>query len=121
MRVRSSPKNSRNTPNLLEQGTRRHCFTFMCLHPIQVHVLLRNILMCMLENLTYPVRNSMRVHHMPKKAGASRTTIPGPMKVIPDSSDWAQKLVPLRVPNVLCKSRNGEVGQRFITWKLSLR
>ncbi|MPC51167.1 hypothetical protein E2C01_045007 [Portunus trituberculatus] len=99
----SHPKNGRNTPNLLEQGTRRHCSNFMCLHLNQVYVLLRDIDMCTLDNLTYPVGNSMRVHYTPrlcnhhKKAGASRTTVPGPTKVVPDGSDWAQK--PCLLPN----------------------
>ncbi|MPC73646.1 hypothetical protein E2C01_067982 [Portunus trituberculatus] len=60
-------ENGRNTLNLLKQSTCCHCSNFMCLHPNQEHVLLRNILMCMLDNLdnlTYPVRNSMWVHHM---------------------------------------------------------
>ncbi|MPC60910.1 hypothetical protein E2C01_054970 [Portunus trituberculatus] len=90
----SCPKNGRNTPNLLEQGTCRHCSNFMCLHPNQAHVLLRNMV-CALDNLTYPVKNSMRVHYTPrlsnshKKVGASRMAIPGPTKVLPDGSDWA--------------------------------
>ncbi|MPC89245.1 hypothetical protein E2C01_084182 [Portunus trituberculatus] len=68
--------------------------------------------------------NSMRMHYTPrlrnhhKKAGASRTTVPGSTKVLPDGSDWAQKPVPFRVALVLCKSRNGEVGLRYITWEL---
>ncbi|MPC45329.1 hypothetical protein E2C01_039025 [Portunus trituberculatus] len=73
----SCPKNIRNILNLLEQGSRPHFSNFMYLHLNQAHVLLRNILMCTLDNLTYPVRNSMRVHHRPKlrkshkRAGAS--------------------------------------------------
>ncbi|MPC59037.1 hypothetical protein E2C01_053052 [Portunus trituberculatus] len=96
----SGLKNCRNTPNFPEQGTYRHCSNFMCLHPNQVHVFFRHIHMCKLNNLTYPVGNSMRVHYTPrlsnrhKKTGASRTTVPGPTKVLPDGSDWAQKPVP---------------------------
>ncbi|MPC76739.1 hypothetical protein E2C01_071166 [Portunus trituberculatus] len=84
-----------STLNLPEQGTHHHCSNFMCLHRNQPRVLLRNILMCTLDNLTYPVGNGMRVHHVlrlrnsHKKAGASRTTISGPTKVLPDGSDWA--------------------------------
>ncbi|MPC66833.1 hypothetical protein E2C01_060988 [Portunus trituberculatus] len=48
----SRPKNGRNTPNLPEQDTRHHCSNFTCLHPNQVHVLLKYIYMCMLDNLT---------------------------------------------------------------------
>ncbi|MPC42357.1 hypothetical protein E2C01_035978 [Portunus trituberculatus] len=112
----SCPKNGKNTLNLPEQGSRRHCSNFMCLHLInQAHVLLRHIHMCMLDNLTYPEGNSMMVHYTPrlsnchKKVGASRMTVPGPTKVLPDGSDWAQKPVPFRVANILCKSRIGEV------------
>ncbi|MPC37110.1 hypothetical protein E2C01_030585 [Portunus trituberculatus] len=94
----------------------------MCLHPNQVHVLLRHIHMCTLDNLTYPVRNSMRVHHTPRlskrhnEAGASRTTVPGPTKVVPDGSDRAQKPVPFRVAKVLHKSRNA-FREKPLFWK----
>ncbi|MPC58959.1 hypothetical protein E2C01_052974 [Portunus trituberculatus] len=64
----------------------------MCLHPNQAHVLLRHIAMC--------------TH---KKARASRTTVPGPTKVLPDGPDGALKPVPFQVANILRKSRNGEV------------
>ncbi|MPC58742.1 hypothetical protein E2C01_052751 [Portunus trituberculatus] len=41
-----------------------------------------------------------------------RTTVPGPMQILPDGSDWTQKPVPFRVTNILRKSRNG--GQTVI-------
>ncbi|MPC29699.1 hypothetical protein E2C01_022945 [Portunus trituberculatus] len=100
-------KNGRNTLNFPEQDTRCHCSNLMCLHLNQAHVL-SHIHMCTLDNLIYLLGNtrSMKVHYTPrlsnrhKKVGESRTTVPGPMKVLPDGSDWAQKPVPIRVASV---------------------